>query len=156
MGTGENMKACTFFGHRICPVDSIKDDVTKAIVQLIEEEQVDTFYVGNQGGYDALVLRVLRALAQQYPFIQYNVVLAYIPTSNEIDSWYPGETLIPDGIESVYKKFAISHRNQWMLKQSQYVVAYVTSTYGGAYQFVEKALRARKNVINIATSKKRS
>lgn len=150
------MKACTFFGHSNCPVESIKDDLRKAIAQLIEVEKIDTFYVGNQGNYDALVLRTLRSMSQQYPFVQYNVVLAYIPTGTELESWYPGETLLPDGIESVYKKFAISYRNRWMLEQSQYVIAYVVNTYGGAYQFVQKAIRSKKTVINIAEKAKRS
>lgn len=47
-------------------------------------------------------------------------------------------------------RFAVSWRNNWMLKQSDYVVTYITYSWGGAAQFAEKAARQKKTVINIA------
>ena len=39
--------------------------------------------------------------------------------------------------------------NNWMLKHSDYVVTYITHTWGGAYQHDEKARRQKKVVINL-------
>ena len=61
------------------------------------------------------------------------------------------DTMLPEGIESVHPHYAISWRNNWMLIQSDYVVTYITHTYGGAHQYSEKAKRQKKNVINIET-----
>jgi hypothetical protein len=36
-----------------------------------------------------------------------------------------------------------------MLKQSDYVVTYITHTWGGAYQYSQKAIKQKKNVINL-------
>ena len=69
---------CTFFGHRNAP-DTIKPILRKAIVNLIENRGVDLFYVGNQGAFDRTAISVLRGLKEEYPQIQYYVVLAYVP-----------------------------------------------------------------------------
>ena len=36
-----------------------------------------------------------------------------------------------------------------MLQQEDYVVTYITHTWGGAYQYAEKARRQKKVVINL-------
>ena len=71
------MATCTFFGHRDCP-ETIKPKLREALVGLITNHGVDMFYVGNQGHFDYYVRCVLRDLKQEYPHIQYAVVLAYM------------------------------------------------------------------------------
>ena len=62
------MQSCTFFGHRECP-DSIKPKLKKVMIDLINNHDVDMFYVGNQGQFDAIVRGVLRELKKEYPQI---------------------------------------------------------------------------------------
>ena len=97
-----------------------------------------------------MVRRLLIELKEIYP-IDYAVVLAYLPGKKydpEIES--PTDTILPDGIESVPRKFAINYRNKWMIEQSDYVVTYVKHTIGGASQFKELAEKKKKIIINIA------
>ena len=141
------MAACTFFGHRECP-DSVKTKLREVLVDLIENHGVDMFYVGNQGQFDAMVRSTLRELKKVYPQTDYAVVLAYMPgKQTEYDDY--SDTMLPEGIEFVRPRYAISWRNNWMLRQSDYVVTYITHTWGGAVQFANKAIRQAKNVINI-------
>ena len=106
------------------------------------------FYVGNQGQYDAIVRSVLREIKNEYPQINYAVVLAYMPEKkNEYDY---SDTILPEGIESVPPRCAISWRNNWMLKQSDYVVTYITHTWGGAAQFALKARKQNKMIVEVA------
>ncbi len=63
---------------------------------------------------------------------------------------YNNNTLLPEGIEFIFPKYAISWRNKWMLERSDYVVCYITRPFGGAAQFVEMAKKKQKTVINIA------
>ena len=87
----------------------------------------------------------------QYPHIHFYVVLAYVPQNNVSDSWDNySETIVPEGIEFAPKRFAISWRNKWMLKQSDYVITYVTRNYGGAVQAYSSAIKQGKKVINLA------
>ena len=139
---------CTFFGHRICPRET-EPALRSAIIDLIENKGVNKFYVGNQGNFDFLVHKTLKELAQIYP-IEYAVVLAYVPGKKcDREDKRPNDTIIPDGIESVPSKCAISWRNKWMLKRTDYVVTYVKHFFGGAAQFKELAERQNKNVINL-------
>lgn len=144
-----DMACCTFFGHRDCPA-VIKDELRKIMVELIEKNNVDLFYVGNEGGFDRMVRSVLRELESAYPQIQYAVVLAYMPPKkNELYEQDYSDTIFPEGIETVLKRFAISWRNKWLLKQSDFVVTYITHTWGGAAQFTDMAKRQNKIVFNL-------
>lgn len=140
------MLACTFFGHRDCPSD-LKPLLKYVILDLIATHGVDIFYVGHQGGFDSLVRGVLRELEQEYSEVRYAVVLAYTPSGAPVAD--TADTMLPEGIELVHPRYAISWRNNWMLQQSDFVIAYVAHSWGGAAQYVQKANRSGKNVINL-------
>ena len=141
------MPACTFFGHRDCP-ESIKPKLRETLIDLIENHNVNMFYVGYQGQFDAYVHRTLKVLKQAYPHINYAVVLAYLPGKKTNYDDY-SDTMLPEGIESVHPHYAISWRNDWMLKHSGYVVTYITHSWGGAAQYANKAKKQLKTVINL-------
>ena len=142
------MSACTFFGHRECP-DSVKIKSQEVLIDLITNNDVDMLYVGNQGQFDAIVHGVLRELKDEYPQIDYAVVLAYIPgKQTEYDDY--SDTMLPEGIESIHPRYAIAWRNNWMIQRSDYVVTYTTRSWGGAAQFAEKAKRSGNVVINLS------
>ena len=137
----------TFFGLKDTPKE-IEPTLRATLVDLIENHGATEFYVGNNGNFDTMVRRQLENLSQTYP-ITYNVVLAYIPTKkNEYEDH--SNTILPEGIETVPKRFAISYRNKWMVEQSDVVVTYVTHSFGGAAQFKTMAERQGKTVIELS------
>ena len=150
------MSVCTFFGHHDCPL-SIKPMLREALTDLIENHSVDVFYVGNKGAFDRFVRAILRELIQEYPHIRYAVVLERMPVrrSDDVLEDY-SDTMLPEGIEEVHPRFAIVWRNKWMLGQSDFVVTYITHSWGGAAQFAEMAKRQKKTVINLAELSLRS
>ena len=140
------MSVCTFFGHRDCP-ENIREKLRAAIVTLIGEG-VDTFYVGNQGQFDGMVRSVLRQLSKEYPHIRYAVVLAYLPTERrEFEDHC--DTMYPEGLENVPPRFAIAHRNKWMIRVSDYCICFIRHSWGGAYQFVQQAMGNGKRIIHL-------
>lgn len=141
------MRACTFFGHRECP-DSIRPALKSVIEDLIVNHNVERFYVGNQGQFDALVRCVLRDLCAEYPQIDYAVVLAYLP-GEKAPYRDDSDTIFPEGMECVPPRYAISKRNAWMLKRCEYVVAYVNHTWGGAAKYTQQAQAQGKTVIHL-------
>lgn len=139
---------CTFCGHAQTP-DHVKSLLEKAIEELIINGKVDTFYVGSQGQFDRMALNVLRRLKEAYPQIQYTIVLAYIPGARTVyDDDMP--TVYPEGLELVPKKFAIVNRNRWMVEQSEYLIAYVQHSWGGAAQTLTYAKRRGIQISNLA------
>ena len=137
----------TFFGHKDTPKE-IEPTLRTTLVDLIENHGATEFYVGNNGNFDTMVRRQLEDLSHTYP-ITYSVVLAYLPTEkNKYDDLT--NTIYPEGIETVPKRFAISYRNKWMINQADVVVTYVTHSFGGAWQFKAMALRQGKTVIELS------
>ena len=91
---------------------------------------------------------MLKELSEQYN-INYYIVLAYLPFNKTEGADY-SHTVYPEGIEATPKRFAISFRNKWMIEQSDYVISYITHSFGGAAQFVERARKKGKTIINLS------
>jgi hypothetical protein len=66
---------------------------------------------------------------------------------NSVDYCY---TILPEGIENVPKRFAISFCNKWMVGKADFIISYVEHDWGGAAKFSNMAKRKGKKVINIA------
>lgn len=139
-------KACAFFGHRDCP-ETIKPKIRTAVIDLIENHGVTMFYVGNQGNFDRLVRSVLKETTTAYPEVGYTVVLAYMPPTKVANlSEDFSDTMLPEGIEKVPKRYAILWRNKWMVTHADYVMTYITHSYGGAAKFQELAKKMSKSI----------
>ena len=140
------MAVCTFFGHREC-YGLEEATLRQTVVDLIGQG-VDTFYVGNQGQFDATVRLVLRQLQKEYPHIRYSVVLAYLPVEKrEYEDM--SDTVYPEGQEAGPPKFAIHRRNQWMLSRADFVICYIRRTWGGAYKYACLAKKQKKCIIDL-------
>ena len=134
----------TFFGHRDTPKET-EPALRLTLIDLIENKNATVFYVGNHGNFDAMVRRQLEDLSKTYP-IKYYVVLAYMPGKNA----EPDEhSVLPEGIETVPRCFAINYRNKWMLNKSDIVATYVTRNFGGAWEFKQMAEKMKRNIIGI-------
>ena len=139
----------TFFGHRNTP-NSVVPLLRQILRELVEEQGADDFYVGNQGNFDAMVCRELSALRSEYPHIRCTVVLAYLPTEAGAISVPDGcRTVFPEEVATVPRRFAISHRNRWMIQKADTVVTYVAFSTGGAAQFEHMAETKGKRIIRL-------
>ncbi len=95
-----------------------------------------------------MVQSILKEASERYPRISCNIVLSYLPLDNS--EQYELPTLYPEGIEFVPKRFAISFSNNYMVNECDTVVCYIDHDWGGAAQFVEKAKKRGKAIINLA------
>ncbi len=138
------MATVTFFGHRDAPKET-EPALRLALIDLIENKNATLFFAGNHGNFDAMVRRQLEDLSKTYP-IKYYVVLAYMPNKNDVPNEH---SILPEGIETVPRRFAINYRNKWMLGKSDIVVTYVTRNFGGAWEFKHMAVKNKKNVFEL-------
>ena len=143
----DKSKTCCFFGHREV-THNIREKLKATIEKLITEDNVTDFYVGHQGQFDSMSYSVLKELKAKFPHIRYTVVLAYM-SDEHIRELFGENTLFPDGLETVPKRFAISKRNDWMIQQSGFAVCYVYKITGGAAKFREKAEKKGLRVVDI-------
>lgn len=137
---------CTFFGHRDAP-EEIRRKLHDVLIDLIENEGVIRFYVGNHGNFDSMVYGVLTELQKSHD-IRFDIVLAYLPVKKDLFCEQV-PTILPEGIETVPRRFAIEYRNKWMIEQSDIVVTYVRHSFGGAAKFDALAKRKGKRMVKM-------
>lgn len=144
---------CAFFGHKDSP-ESVRPLLEVAIRRIIEHYPDTTFYVGHNGNFDRMVLSVLKKLSAEIPELSFAVILAYLQSGKTAECYNGLPTIYPEGIECVPKKYAISYRNNWIVKQADMIICYITHDFGGAAQFVKKAECNGKVVYNVADLRK--
>ena len=80
--------------------------------------------------------------------LTYSIVLAYMPDEKTAGR-YGDDTLYPDGLETVPKRFAISKRNEWMVRHSDYMICYVYKITGSAVKVREMAQKRGVKVVDL-------
>ena len=147
-------KICTFFGHRYASLSKEQEEKLKQIViDLIQNHDVSRFWVGAKGYFDDLASKTIRNLKKDFPHINLELALAYIPTDKEqyeyLEQHYDC-VFCPEGIELGPPRFAICRRNKTMVLEADYLIFYVNLNFGGAYQALKIAKRNNKTFFNIA------
>lgn len=134
----------TFCGHsqiwKRKEVEKWLFNVTKKLIQ----QGTTTFYLGGYGTFDSLAASVLRELKKGYPQIELILVLAYLNTERNTSGY--DSTVYPP-LEAVPRRFAITHRNRWMVDVADVVVAYVLHDWGGAATTLRYANQKAKRSI---------
>lgn len=143
-------KICCFFGHGDTDSDIFKilySEIEKHITQF----NIATFYVGGYGSFDRMSVVILNEIKRKYPYINIVHVLAYLPIekTNEYKTSLYSSTIYPNGLEIVPQKFAITYRNRWIVEQSDCLITYVRTSYGGAYKALQYAKRKGKKIVNL-------
>ena len=134
----------TFCGHsEVYQEDAVRIWLKKAVVDTIQQG-ADMFLLGGYGAFDRMAAGVVWEAKKVYSSVQSILVLPYL--DRKVDaSGYDGTTYPP--LESVPKKYAISHRNRWMVDNADLVIAYVTHGWGGAATTLRYAERKQKQII---------
>ena len=139
---------CIFFGHRDAPSE-INAKLKKQITDFINKEEDVSFYVGNNGKFDYYVQIILEELSKNASF-NYYIVLSRI--NEKALSGNQEFTIFPEGLENVLPNFAISKRNEWMLKKADCLIAYATNSFTNAGKLFFKAKKRGILTINLSHS----
>lgn len=89
--------------------------------------------MGGYGNFDSYAFHILKEIKKEIPFIKIIYVIAYLSRLESYLSKAYDETLYPEELEFVPKRFAITYRNRWMVEHTDFIIAYVNYVYGGAY-----------------------
>ena len=116
------MAVCAFFGPEDFSAPN-RNQLRRFIEDLIVNRKADTFYVGNEGLFDALVHFVLLELKKTHPQIHYSVVLSQKPSAR-LSPEELTEVLVPDGLIGLSPAQSIAWRDCWMKDQADMIVLY--------------------------------
>lgn len=139
----------TFCGHsQVSDHAGVSAALRRVIAELIAEG-ADEFYLGGYGEFDSLAAAAVRDAKKTNPGICSTLVIPYLDRDYD-PAYYDGSVYPP--LETVPRRYAISHRNKWMVEQADVIVAHVTHDWGGAATTLKYANRKNKKIISISST----
>ncbi len=142
----------TFCGHSsYFKTEEDKKEILKSLKEISGDSDI-TFLLGGYGSFDSFARDCAYLYKTNHPNSKVVFVSPYLgkwldERKDALKELYD-EIVYPE-IEAVPPKFAILKRNQWMVNQADYVIAYVNLHYGGAYQtllYAHKHFKPYKNI----------
>ena len=142
-----------FIGHRVIYGQyRLEDKIVYLIREKLNTKEYVEVYVGLNGDFDIAVASATKKAQEALGHHNSSLVLiqAY-PMKNDPyyekfydEVWYPIDS-------KTHPKAAITKRNQWMVENSDLLIAYVEpGRKGGAYNALKYANKLEKEVINLA------
>ena len=140
----------TFCGH-----SDFKDNgsYTQIMLDFLEKTVGDCsaeMYLGGYGGFDAFACKCCKKYKENHSDISLIFVSPYVISERQKNLYSSYDHIVYPGIENIPPKFAILHRNRYMVEKADCVIAYITHSWGGAYSTYEYARRKGKMIFNLA------
>ena len=137
----------SFCGHRKIEYDEkLLSNLEMCVLDLVQKGAT-MFYIGGYGEFDRLAARAgYNIKKKEYPDIKSIFVTPYL--NRDYDIFLYDEIVYPP-LERVPLRYAIVKRNQWMVKNSDMLVAYIRHERGGAFEMLKYAKRNKKPIIRI-------
>ncbi len=147
---------CCFIGHRnINETKELKNELRKAVLELIAKNNIDTFLFGSKSQFNELCYKIVSELKEKYPYIKRIYVRAEYPEINEEYKNYLLEryehTYYPERILNSGKAVYVE-RNCEMIDKSRFCIIYYNEskvTFGrksGTKKAYLYALKEKKNI----------
>lgn len=136
------------FGHGDVPGTEELRCQLKAVVEQLAVRGATEFLLGGYGAFDEMAAGVVRELNQQQKNVCAVLVLPYLERKADVSGY---DSAIFPPLETVPKKYAISHRNRWMAENADVIVAYVNHSWGGAAAALRYAIAKKKEIIQLGT-----
>jgi len=143
----------TFCGHSDFSFkDSDKEKLKDLLIKLVVKFPTCKFYLGGYGNFDALCFSTLKEIKKDFPNIELIFITPYLNNNygklNLAKNQY--DNIIFPPLENSLPKFAISKRNEWMVDNSDLLIAFVHHGFGGASKTLDYAKRKKVNYYNLA------
>lgn len=148
----------TFCGHGfIKNPPAVKKELITVLCEILTRNHTDkiTFLCGGYGRFDFLAASAIDHLKSVYS--SHDIVKIFVTPyinkgydrRNKLMRKDYDEIVYPP-LEKVPYRYAIAKRNEWMIENSDLVIAYVIHGYGGAASSLRYACRKRKDIIRLS------
>ena len=124
----------SFIGHReIDDFRFVEEQLEEIVRDLIWSKEYVEFYVGRNGEFDIMVASVIKRAKRDCGNANSSLILVlpYSIANMDMMEDYYDEIWLPLD-KNVHYKSAITKRNEWMVENSDMLVAYVIRGTGGA------------------------
>lgn len=148
----EDKKRCCFAGHSKIYQSNIAELVYTQVEFLIREKNVTEFWVGNYGDFDRLCAGVVSQLKKHYNIRLFLVVPYLTKSLNDNRSLYYKKydgIYIADMPANTPPRLKILKSNQYMIDNSDYLLCFVNTSWGGAAKTLEYARKRNIEIISL-------
>lgn len=139
----------TFFGHR--DFYSTEND-EKYLLSILENSIAGNtveFYLGGYGNSDTFFHKCCKEYQRIHGNANLIFITPYLTSNNLQEKAKKYDSVIYPELENIHPKFAILHRNRYMIDKSDTVITCIQHKKGGAYQAYLYAKKQRKNIIEL-------
>ena len=141
----------TLIGHRdTCLNREEQENLEKLIIQFTEQHTLVDIQIGRNGSFDIQIASLIKKIQRDYLTNNLTLVLVlpYLVKDGEYYEDFYDDVIYPLSGDIHYKA-AITKRNEWMIDNSELLIAYVEKDFGGAYNAIRYASKKGVKVINI-------
>ncbi len=145
----------TFCGHaRFSKTLEYEQKILAFLAEKVGDNPAD-MYLGGYGEFDAFAYDCCKKYKDTHANINLVLVTPYLTVEYQRNKlqYLIGQydSIVYPEIENKPKRYAITYRNRYMVEVADYVIAYVTHDWGGAYRTYRYARGKHKEIFNIAT-----
>ena len=136
----------TFCGHSDY---SGNEEDERKILDLLERKignEAAEIFLGGYGGFDEFAYRCCKKYKKDHSSVSLVFVTPYIKGLTLEKNKKKYDLIIYPELEKIPPRFAISHRNRYMVERADIVVAMIEHCYGGAYNTYKYAERKGKEI----------
>lgn len=142
----------TFCGHSdFVPSTAIEARLLSVLGSQIGDSPAELL-LGGYGNFDRFALRCGKIFQQTHPQVSLIYVTPYMVTERQTSVGAEYDGIVYPPLEHIPPRYAILHRNRYMVERADLVIACITRSRGGAYQTYLHARRKGKTMINLADS----
>ena len=141
----------TFCGHSHFTKTEKYEEKLLSLLENVVGNSTAEFFLGGYGAFDDFAYSCCKKYRMTHPNTKLVFITPYLShESNLKDKTAQYDAIIYPEIESVPLKYAIWHRNRWMVEKADIVIGFITHQSGGAYQTYRHAVSRNKPFFNIA------
>ncbi len=108
--------------------------------------KADLFH-SRQASFDSFAYSCAKRFKALSPNVILTLVVPYLKSNYSVANY---DYIVYPELENIPPKYAISHRNRFMVDKSDLIIAYVNKSYGGAYSMLKYAKLKGKPILNLA------
>lgn len=147
------LKSVAITGHR--EADGLDEKKLEGVFKLLVKKGYTRFFVGMALGFDTVCFKILEKIREKE-----NIkIIACIPCKDQ-DKYFTDEQkedyakMVKSANERIifsekYTSYCMHRRNCYMVDNSSVLVAFLNKNFGGTYNTVKYAEKAKKNIIRI-------
>ena len=142
-----------FFGHSDILLTKLEiDKLTNLIINILNNNSFVEFFLGGYGNFDYICASILKELKHKHKNFKRTFVTPYISNTylkNKFNLNLYDNCVYPP-LENTPKKYAILNRNNWIIENCDFLIFYVTHSFGGTSKAYKHAIVKNLKYINIA------